>query len=103
DKCQRKSVRVMSPRDMRPSRGDRLPSEPARFCHFGFTGSAGGAIGLKAMWQAPQVMPTRYGGSYLRGSSKNSPAFHRVRSNFGFGESRRPMTPEAYGSAHRSR
>ena len=46
------------PAKVRPSRMYWLPIADARFSQRGFTGSAGGLQGLKAMWHEPQEMPT---------------------------------------------
>jgi hypothetical protein len=40
-----------------------LPIRPLMFSHLGCAGSAGGLSGSKAMWQEPQEVPIRKGGS----------------------------------------
>jgi hypothetical protein len=40
-----------------------LPIRPLMFSHLGWAGSAGGLRGSKAMWQEPQEVPIRKGGS----------------------------------------
>ena len=40
-----------------------LPTSALRFSHFGLAGSSGGLSGSNAMWQEPQDVPIRKGGS----------------------------------------
>ena len=40
-----------------------LPSAPLMFSHSGWAGSFGGFSGSNEMWQEPQAMPIRNGGS----------------------------------------
>ena len=47
-----------------------LPTSALMFSHFGFAGSAGGLSGSKAMWQEPQEVPIRNGGSIEPSSSR---------------------------------
>ncbi len=46
-----------------------LPISSLRFSHCGWAGSFGGLSGLNAIWQAPQDMPIRKGGS-IEGSER---------------------------------
>ena len=39
------------------------PSSPLMFSGFGFAGSLGGFNGSRLMWQVPQAIPIRNGGS----------------------------------------
>src|SRR5205085_3901680 len=71
-----------------------LPIAEARLVQRGFSGSFGGLSGLKPMWQKPQVIPIRYGGSTLAGSAMYLFTSHVTRSNLGFLNLRRPMTPD---------
>src|SRR6266478_1917966 len=63
------------------------------FSHFGSAGFFGGRLGLKAVWQTVQAMPTRYGGSTLLALSRYLSTDHFFASNFLFLKSCRPTTP----------
>src|SRR5882724_9324680 len=65
----------------------------SRFSHFGSAGFFGGRLGLKAVWQVVQAIPTRYGGSTLLASSRYFSTDHFLASNFLFLKSCRPTTP----------
>ena len=55
--CQRKSSGFMLRLKSLPSSQYCWPMVPARFAHVGRSGSAGGLIGLKPMWQKPMISP----------------------------------------------
>src|SRR5262249_40287174 len=57
-----------APKKPPPSWMNWLPRLAARFSHRGFSGSAGGLIGLNPMWQKPHDIPIKYGGSTELGS-----------------------------------
>src|SRR6266849_1507136 len=65
----------------------------SRFSHFGSAGFFGGRLGLKAVWQRVQAIPTRYGGSALLASSRYLSMDHFFASKFLFLKSCRPTTP----------
>ena len=46
---------------MRSTQKYWAPTLEARFSHLGFSGSAGGRVGLGPTWQNAHDMPTRYG------------------------------------------
>src|ERR1700733_15798830 len=48
---------VSRPLNISPSCRYWLPMAGARFSHCGFSGSAGGFVGLNEIWQTPQVRP----------------------------------------------
>ena len=66
---------------------------PARFVQRGASVFSGGFIGLKPIWQKPQAIPMRYGGSILPGLLKYASAFQLALSNLGFGKRRKPTIP----------
>ena len=49
-----------------------LPWAPLMFSHFGLAGSLGGLRGSNAMWQEPQAVPMRNGGSIEPSASRLS-------------------------------
>ena len=49
-----------------------LPTAPLMFSHFGRSGSAGGLSGSNAMWQEPQEVPIRNGGSIEPSASRRT-------------------------------
>ena len=54
-------ARCLSKKKMRSTQKYCAPGFEVRFSHFGFSGSAGGRIGLGPTWQKPHDMPTRNG------------------------------------------
>src|SRR3546814_20176010 len=49
-----------------------LPIAPLMLAHSGLTGSSGGLSGSKAMWQEPQLVPIRNGGSIAPSASRRT-------------------------------
>src|SRR5437764_8107242 len=91
--CQAKVSFGMSKPNNIPSRKYWLPTWESRFSHFGSAGFFGGRLGLKAVWQKVQAIPTRYGGSTLLASSRYLSIDHFFASKFLFLKSCRPTTP----------
>src|SRR3546814_6222603 len=49
-----------------------LPIAPLMLAHSGLAGSSGGLSGSKAMWQEPQLVPIRNGGSIAPSASRRT-------------------------------
>src|SRR3954447_5296447 len=65
----------------------------SRFSHLGSAGFLGGRLGLKAVWQTVQAIPTRYGGGPPLAAPRYLSMDHFFGSNFLFLKSCRPTTP----------
>src|SRR5262245_6304408 len=61
--CHSSELRGMPETMISETRAYWLPTSALMFSHFGFAGSSGGLSGSNAMWQEPQLVPIRKGGS----------------------------------------